>query len=86
MATLWVIHTILMLIFYRELYDKRSQEMAAAQENDEDDDDDDCFEKEVENGSVSHSVSPTHTRTLTRDRAPSMFFSYVYNGTTFCLG
>ena len=64
MATLWVIHTLLMIIFYRELYPKTAVD--GNQTNDK--------------GAADDTLPDSTKSPPPRDRAPSRFVSYIYNG------
>ena len=72
-----------MIFVYRELYKEPQPQVPINDDGNDDNSDDECFEREIENGSVQNSSSRSFTRRLTRDRAPSVFFSYVYNGMIF---
>ena len=66
MALLWLIHTIMLILFYRELY--KRPEVTHVDGNY-------CEREPESNSDLAHnSITPR------RNRAPSRFFSYVYNG------
>lgn len=69
MAVLWLIHTILLIFLYREGNLMQGQNL---------DKDEDCYTQE-ESAGDHHSLYHQRNATM-RERAPSAFFSYVYNG------